>query len=516
MKFRLLQRRSKPRLRLSLATKMFVALFGTSAVMIVLVVAWTGWALDEGFSLYVSTVALASMDGPAQVLEQTFADHGSWSNVTEASAAWSAVLRQAGPPGPAPGGVPGHPPGPGGPPPFGIPGAPPSFTGKPPVGRPWGGEGPPREPPLGAEMHDLAKHLALVDALGRLVAGPRPRLVHPARRTLIVNGVKVGELLYDAGPLPSGIESAFVRNRLHELYLAGAVAMILSAIAATLLARHILVPINLVTEEARRLASGDFAARITGTRRDELGRLVTDFNALAKALENAELSRRQWVADTSHELRTPLAVLIAQIEALQDGVQPVGERALSNLHGEAVRMTRLVDDLHELSRADSGALSLHLETVEPGAIMAEVISGFAARGNARQLRIEAVGLDVSAGLVQVDASRMRQVFSNIVENAIRYTDPGGLVSVSLSRKGGDIAITVQDSAPGVAAAKLPRLFDRFFRIESSRSRSTGGSGLGLAICKAIVEAHAGRITAAQSPLGGLKIAVTLPAAKKAT
>ena len=208
----------------------------------------------------------------------------------------------------------------------------------------------------------------------------------------------------------------------------------------------------------------------------------------------------------------PVEALRAQVEALQDGVHQAGAQSLGRLHDEVLRMTRLVDDLHELARADSHALGLRLEAVRPGEIMGEVVSRFAPRSQASGLRLDATALDPSGALTMADPDRLRQVFANLVENAIRYTDPGGTILVSETHTPAAIVLTVQDTAPGVPESKLPRLFERFFRVDGSRSRQTGGSGLGLAICRAIVEAHAGTISASPSALGGLAVTVSLPVA----
>ena len=348
--------------------------------------------------------------------------------------------------------------------------------------------------------------VTLVDASGRFVAGAPPH-GYAARRAIVANGHPVGALVFAPARLPGDIEGAFIAEGARDLYFAGAVALALSALWAVLLARYILAPVRLV-------ASGELSARIDTGRRDELGDLVDDFNKLAVALEAAEQSRRIWIADTSHELRTPLAVLRAQIEALQDGVHQAGAQSLGRLHDEVLRMARLVDDLHELARADSHALGLRLEPVQPGEIMAEVLSRFAPRCKAAGLALQTAPGPPGPAVAMADPDRLRQVFGNLVENAIRYTDAGGTIAVTEAHLADEIRVTLEDTAPGVPEGKLPRLFDRFFRVDGSRSRQTGGSGLGLAICRAIVEAHGGAISAAASPLGGLAVTVALPAARQ--
>ena len=498
-------------MRFSLTTKLAAALFGMSAVMVALVVLWAGWALDERFSTYVGAAALARLDRTAAALEQAFLAEGDWSSVSGHREVWEAALCESEPPRPPM--LPLDDP-PNGPPPDSGPdgwrlGGPP---GPPPAGFPPGPPG----PPPGFAHRWLHGELTLVDTSERVVAGDSRAPRGAARRLLIARGVPVGALLFVPERLPGDIEAAFLTERVRDLCFAAAVALALSGLWAVLLARYILTPVRLVTAGARLLAEGTFSTRIDAGRRDELGDLVRDFNKLAAALEAAEQARRSWVADTSHELRTPLAVLRAQIEALQDGVHEAGVQSLGRLHGEVQRMSRLVDDLHELARADGHALGLRLETVRPSDIMAEVLSRFKPRWDDCGLHLDTTALGQSSALALVDPDRLRQVFVNLVENAIRYTHPGGMVRVSETRATGSIMIKVEDTAPGVPGSKLPRLFERFFRVDGSRSRQTGGSGLGLAICKAIVEAHAGTISAAPSPLGGLAVTVTLPTARRAT
>ena len=411
----------------------------------------------------------------------------------------------------------------------GVPmGPPPEFGpgGWPPPGPPGAGFGPPGigmvppPPDGGPPMDDGRPHrhgiLALVDKAGAFVAGFPGVMAHPSRRPIVVGGQEVGALLFDTGTLPDGIEGAFLAQRAHDITLAAGLALVLSALWAVLLARHILEPVHIVIGGARLLASGNFATRLDAGRSDELGDLLRDFNQLAAALETAEQARRNWVADTSHELRTPLAVLRAQIEALQDGVHEAGPASLARLHGEVLGMTRLVDDLHELARADGQALGLRLEAACPAEIMAEVLDRLAARREAAGLALDDAGLVPPGAAVMADPDRLRQVFGNLIENAIRYTNAGGAIRVSAASTQDAVSILVEDSAPSVPDAKMPRLFERFFRVDSSRNRKTGGSGLGLAISRAIVEAHAGTISAAASALGGLAVTVTLPTARATT
>jgi two-component system sensor histidine kinase BaeS len=261
----------------------------------------------------------------------------------------------------------------------------------------------------------------------------------------------------------------------------------------------------------RKLADGDYRTRVESASSDELGALVDDFNRLGNALEKHESGRRNFMADVSHELRTPLAVLKGELEALEDGVRPFTQATLESLQAEVTTLSKLVADLHDLSLADVGGLAYRFERVDLGKCVAETLHGFQERFSARALRVAA---DLPPGvMVRADDARLARVVANLLENAARYTLEGAQVRVSLKRDGNKALLVVEDSGPGVPPELLPRLFERFFRVESSRNREQGGSGLGLAICRSVVEAHGGSIVATPSSLGGLRIELRLPLAE---
>jgi two-component system, OmpR family, sensor histidine kinase BaeS len=242
---------------------------------------------------------------------------------------------------------------------------------------------------------------------------------------------------------------------------------------------------------------------------DELGRLASDFNALALTLEKNEQARRSWLADISHELRTPLAILRGEIEALEDGLRQPTPEAIRSLHGEVMRLGRLVDDLQQLALSDLGALTYRKEELDLVPLLAAVIDSYRPElvRNGLQLHVELPRLPVT---VFADGERLRQLFANLLDNALKYTDGDGQVEVRLAEEGGQAKIDICDSAPTVAAQELERLFERFYRVEGSRNRASGGAGLGLAICRNIVEAHDGSISARESSLGGLWLEISLP------
>jgi two-component system sensor histidine kinase BaeS len=293
----------------------------------------------------------------------------------------------------------------------------------------------------------------------------------------------------------------------------------IGALVAFPLSKRLTRPVRELQRTTRRLAAGDYDARVAATGNDELGRLGRDLNALAAALAQTEQARRQWVADVSHELRTPLALLRADIEAMQDGVRPLDPRALGSLHADVLRLGRLIDDLYELSMTDLGALSYRKAPVDVAELLRGELDAFrgAFADADLSLHLETPGTaDDETGTrddhwtIHGDAQRLSQLFRNLLRNTLAYTDRGGELRVTLSRRGERLTLRFDDSPPGVPDGDLPRLFERLYRVDGSRSRATGGAGLGLAIARNIVEAHGGCITAAPSPLGGLRVLVELP------
>lgn len=268
--------------------------------------------------------------------------------------------------------------------------------------------------------------------------------------------------------------------------------------------------VRALSEAFRRLAAGAHDARLPEGGGGELGELARSFNLMAEAMQAAERSRRQWVTDTSHELRTPIAVLRAQIEALQDGIHQPDARTLGVLHTEVMGLSKIVEDLYSLARSDFGTFAVQSIPVEPLAVFDEVLGTFTTRLIWAGLGVEITGRPAEPWLTLGDPLRLRQLFTNLLENSARYTDAGGGLRLVCQAEAGFLRLELHDSAPGVPPEDLPLLFERFYRVEGSRNRELGGSGLGLAICRTVVEAHGGTIAASVSPMGGLCVAIVFP------
>jgi len=227
-------------------------------------------------------------------------------------------------------------------------------------------------------------------------------------------------------------------------------------------------------------------------------------------LEKHEKERRQWVADISHELRTPVAVLQGEIEALLDGIHNSTPETIRSLHAETLRLKRLVDDLYQISLSDLGTLSYRKENLDLVETLRDSIQSYRAEFDRQGIALkENISGDIKA-IVFADRERLGQLFTNLLENSLRYTDAGGMLEIGAKINGDFIMIEFQDSKPGVSMEDVERLFERFYRVEGSRNRSSGGAGLGLTISKNIVDAHEGIISAHPSLLGGLLIRIRIP------
>ncbi len=369
------------------------------------------------------------------------------------------------------------------------------------------GQGPPNGP----------VRILLMDANRQPVVGPPNHEKQDELIPIRVEGQVVGWLgLKRHTPFKSGPPADLLARQTKQFYLLGSVVVALTALIAFLFSRHLLTPIQRLILGTRKLASRDFSVRIAPTTGDELSQLAAHFNTMARTLEAFEEQRRQWLTDISHELRTPLSVLRGEIEAIQDGVRKPTPDNLASLHAEILRLNRLVEDLHLLSVADSDQLHLNNDPICPFELLESVVQGFhahLAQGNIRLvLRIDAI----TGTIIKGDADRLAQVFTNLMDNALKYVQKPGTLEISGHLQDHELVLFFSDSGPGVPSASLPRLFDRLYRVDPSRSRDTGGSGLGLSICRRIIESHGGRIWAQPSPLGGLSVAIRLPVDKSRT
>ncbi|ONI84888.1 hypothetical protein ALI22I_30940 [Saccharothrix sp. ALI-22-I] len=277
----------------------------------------------------------------------------------------------------------------------------------------------------------------------------------------------------------------------------------LAGLASWLTANHLVRPIRALTAATRRMGAGDREVRVTAAK-GEIGGLARSFNTMSAKLADTERQRQALVGDVAHELRTPLSNVTGWLEAAQDGVAATDQRLVALLLEESLVLQRLVDDLHDLAQADAGTLRLHPEPIDAADVVEQVV---AAHATNREVTVSA-RIEGELFLV-ADPVRLRQAVENLVTNAIRYTPAGGTVSVE-GRLDQGVVIEVVDTGVGIAPDDLPHLFDRFWRADKSRSRTTGGSGLGLAITRHLVEAHGGTVSVSSEPGAGTTFRITLP------
>jgi len=305
-------------------------------------------------------------------------------------------------------------------------------------------------------------------------------------------------------------QASFNEALLLALLAAGVVAILVSL----LLSRSVLAPVRVLTTASQRIADGRYGERVQPVGSDELGQLARSFNQMAEKLEQVEAMRRQLIGDVSHELRTPLTAIKGSMEGLMDGVLPATSETYQQIHQEADRLARLVDDLQELSRVEAGAYPLDIRSVAVSMLIQTTVKRFAAQTQSKEIELRS---DLPAGLPSVlaDQDRLAQVLTNLVGNAVQYTPKGGQVTIQVNRHGDEIHISVIDTGIGIPAEHIPHLFTRFYRVDKSRSRQAGGgSGIGLTIARHLVEAHGGRIWAESAGEGqGSTFTFALPIPK---
>jgi signal transduction histidine kinase len=366
--------------------------------------------------------------------------------------------------------------------------------------------------------------MRLLDTSGQIVwnpsAGPAGRMatIHrammgnpplgpPIELPVRVNGDLVGTAIVRVpvvGVLPENVAFRSSVNR--TLLFGGLAAAIVALSLGFVLARRATAPARELTRAARALASGDHAERVDFDAKDELGEMARAFNAMAETIEKEDELRRSFASEVAHELRTPLAILQTQVEGMQDGVVDADDAGLESLHEETLRLSRLVADLETLASAEAAGFSLRKQEVHLGSLLEDAATEFQGAFAAEDVDLETSFQDAT---VDVDPMRMRQVVSNLLSNALKFTPPGGRVRVESEVRAGEALIRVSDSGHGISDEDKPRVFDRFFRGRGVRA---GGSGIGLAVARELVLAHNGTIDVASTVGRGTVFTVRLPIA----
>ena len=307
---------------------------------------------------------------------------------------------------------------------------------------------------------------------------------------------------------PTATHAMFVDAVHRYLIWATLAGLLLSVLLSFLLLKRVLKPLLEMTQITRRIAQGDYSAKVPVLSQDEIGQLALSFNRMAESLQRIEQFRKKMVLDVAHELRTPITNIRGYLEALTDGVLDPSRKTFESLQEETHRLVRLVEDLLLLSKADAARASLHKRDILLAVWIEQVLDSFNPQFQARNI-ILAIHLPDRSIAVEADPDKLLQVVNNLLQNALQYTPPGGRVRVSTASIPGEIQVIFANTGGEIEANDLPYIFERFYRGEKSRSREHGGAGIGLAIVKELIEAHNGRVGAEIFP-GEIRVWFTLP------
>ena len=494
---------------MKLLHKFFLAFFITNLAIVGLLMGLITSNLSSDFNEFVYQAENKHIESTRQQLANLYASQGSWQSIKQDIQVW----RDIADPKPARR-------------------APPPPKNKQPPKRQnnenTGNKPPPRPGPRPEKRQQeqpvskaddflkTGRRLSLYDANKQVIVGKQFIEENPRKEAISVNGKTVGWLgLVPSNAIKDSPANEFLAKQFRSFYLTGAGALAFAFLMAFLLSKHLTRPINTIISGTNILMKGDYKKRLLKTTQDELGTLTDNFNNLAATLEKNQKNRFQWMSDTSHELRTPLTILKAQLSAIQDGLFKADEKRIKLFIEEIDNLSHIVNDLYQLSSSDAGALTYEKNAIQPIQLLNQVLTNFEPKLNGQQLSLDAsslssIELNSESLTLLADKDRLRQLFSNLLENSCRYTDAGGRIQVLAKCHARQLEIRIQDSSPGVKKEVQEKLFERFFRVEQSRNRQHGGSGLGLSLCQQIVEAHQGSILASDSPLGGLSMTLLFP------
>jgi signal transduction histidine kinase len=318
--------------------------------------------------------------------------------------------------------------------------------------------------------------------------------------------------------LEQDIYTSFRHAITEALVLGASAAFVVAVILSIFVSRRVVLPVQEMQIASQRIADGFYEERVGvpgnagHAQLDELGRLAQSFNRMAARLEETEAMRRDLIGNVAHELRTPLTAIQGYMEGLIDGVLPAEPETFQQVYREADRLQRLVRDLQELSRIEAGVFKLNLQPLPPARLVESVLARLNRQFDEKGVAFK-TDLPRDLPAVRADEDRIGQVLLNLVGNALQYTPAGGQVCICARREGEDVRLAVTDTGIGIAPEHRPHLFERFYRVDKSRSRAGGGSGIGLTIARHLVEAHGGRIEATSGGPGeGSTFSFTLPVA----
>ncbi len=487
---------------MKLKYQLFITLLVASALLIALMLAISSWSFNRGFLGYVNNAEEARLDPLISDLSTTYQQQGNWQWVNTNKETWRALLsenrveRRQGqiriPPRD------GHPP------------PPPRSKSKQrhrsesssrDTERP-GKPRPPRRPPGPSQW------LVLADSDKTVLAGKISPQDTIKWLPIESDGEIVGYLGYKRHrQLNRRVDQVFAQQQKRSFGYAALGMALLSALLSIPLSSRIVKPLLTANKAVSEISHGNYSYRVDTRRTDEFGDLANNINSLGLTLEQNMTARQRWIAEISHELRTPLAVLQGEIEAMQDGIRKTDPESLHSLHTEVLQLSRLINDLHQLSLSDIGALDYQMHTLP----LHDIVNSYLL-SNTHALEEADLQLRFNQSPVSIfgDQQRIIQLLDNLLQNSIRYTHAGGTLDVMVEAQQQHAVLRWSDSAPGVADKDLQHLFDPLYRTEESRNRQYGGSGLGLAIVQKIVTAHDGTVEANHGTSGGLEIKISIP------
>jgi two-component system OmpR family sensor kinase/two-component system sensor histidine kinase BaeS len=352
--------------------------------------------------------------------------------------------------------------------------------------------------------------LVFTDANGQVIFG-NPDLLAESQDNpnrferpvpIMVDGQAVGYVTFAGGGwMDTPLQDAAYTRVSQVLIVTMLAVTVLGILVGVGVSRGLSAPLDRLAAGVRAFGKGNLSQRVKVEGSQEIATVARAFNEMASALEDAEIQRRNMVADVAHELRTPLTVIQGNLQAILDDVYPLEKEEIARLYDQTRLLSRLVEDLRLLSQADAGVLTLEFQTRDLTHLVAEQAEALKAAAERRGVELKT---ELTDGLppVRVDVARLGQVLHNLFDNALRYTPQGGSITIRVAADGDGLKLEVRDTGEGILAEHLPHVFDRFYRADTARARESGGSGLGLAIARSIVEAHGGRIQAESAGVAG--------------
>lgn len=483
--------------RLSIFTKLFVSILLVCLVMLGSMTWLINTSFQEGLQGYINDREVEKAVLIADKVGSYYSTKFGWQRLISSPYLWAGILNQYGEPGPP--------------------------NDRPKMRPQGGGDSPgPIEPkPIAIDSDSslvpFGVRTNLLDADGRSILG-MPENLHfdhlvfkQVKVAITVENNVVGYIsILQSKTISGNLAESFFKQQSKNTFTVTAITILLSFVIAFLLVRHFLKPLKALHEGALAVEGGQLDFQIGAKGRDELAELSRAFNRLVQALKKQKNDREQWISDISHELRTPIAVMRSEIEAMQDGIRKPEPQYIASLHQQVMTLGKLVNDLYELTLSDSGVNFELVHMDDIGLLLAEVVQQNELRAQQRGLSLTYQRRSTKNIPFYGDRKALQQLFLNLLENSLRYTDSPGMISISIIEDGDQLKLQFEDSYPSVPDESLGKLFDRLYRVDKSRSRASGGAGIGLSICKNIVELHGGQVIAKHSTFGGLCIEMTFP------